>query len=98
MCANRIYVQRGVYDEFVSKVAEVVSKFRVGDGFHSETTHGPLIHNRAASKVNEHVQDAVSKGARVVLGGNLLPNLGPNFVSRRQKMTNMHILTAVCLA
>ncbi|KAH7367718.1 succinate-semialdehyde dehydrogenase [Plectosphaerella cucumerina] len=79
VCANRIYVQRGVYDEFVAKVAEVVSKFRVGDGFHSETTHGPLIHDRAASKVNEHVQDAVSKGARVVLGGNLLPNLGPNF-------------------
>ncbi|KAH6695091.1 succinate-semialdehyde dehydrogenase [Plectosphaerella plurivora] len=79
VCANRIFVQRSVYNKFVEKVAEVVSKFRVGDGFAADTTHGPLVHERAAQKVKEHVDDAVSKGARVVLGGNLLPELGPNF-------------------
>lgn len=79
VCANRVLVQRGIYDAFVAKVKEVVSKFKVGDGFAPDTTHGPLVHERAAAKVNEHVRDAVSKGARVVFGGNLLPELGPNF-------------------
>ena len=79
VCANRILVHRSVYDEFIRKVTDVVSRFKVGDGLDSETTHGPLIHERAAKKVQEHVQDAVSKGARVVLGGNALPALGPNF-------------------
>lgn len=79
VCANRILVQRGVYDKFVEKVADVVRTFRVGDGMDPNVTHGPLIHERAAKKVQEHVQDAVAKGARVVLGGNPLPSLGPNF-------------------
>lgn len=79
VCANRILVHRAVYDEFIQKVKEVVSQFKVGDGLDSQTTHGPLIHERAAKKVQEHVQDAVAKGARVVLGGKPLTSLGPNF-------------------
>ncbi|KAK4647492.1 succinate semialdehyde dehydrogenase NADP+ linked [Podospora bellae-mahoneyi] len=79
VCANRIFVQRGVYDEFASKFAAKVKEFKVGNGFENGTTHGPLIHHKAISKVEEHVRDAEKKGAMVLLGGNKLPDLGPNF-------------------
>ncbi|KAJ8118145.1 hypothetical protein OPT61_g803 [Boeremia exigua] len=79
VCANRILVHRDVYEKFISMVVEAVKKFRIGDGMAETTTHGPLIHNRAAAKVHDHIKDAVSKGARVVHGGKEL-NLGPNFV------------------
>jgi len=79
VCANRIFVQRGVYDEFSAKFAEAVRAFKVGNGFDKDTTHGPLIHSRAISKVNEHVRDAEAKGAKVLIGGSRLPDLGSNF-------------------
>ncbi|KAJ3500015.1 hypothetical protein NM208_g17240 [Fusarium decemcellulare] len=79
VCANRILVHRSVYDKFVQMVLDVVKTFVVGDGFGEKTTHGPLIHGRAVSKVAEHVQDAISKGAKLVHGGEPLPQLGPNF-------------------
>lgn len=79
VCANRILVHRSVYDKFVQMVLDVVKTFHVGDGFGEKTTHGPLIHGRAVAKVAEHVEDAVSKGAKVLHGGERLPNLGPNF-------------------
>ena len=79
VCANRIFVQRGVYDEFAAKLAAKVREFKVGHGFDAGVTHGPLIHDRAVDKVAQHVQDAQSKGATVVLGGHKLPDLGPNF-------------------
>jgi len=79
VCANRIYVQRGIYDEFAEKFAAKVREFRVGNGFEAGVTHGPLIHHRAVEKVERHVQDAKEKGAKVVLGGHTLPDLGPNF-------------------
>jgi succinate-semialdehyde dehydrogenase / glutarate-semialdehyde dehydrogenase len=79
VCANRILVHRNVYDKFVQMVVETVKQFQVGDGLAETTTHGPLIHNRAVQKVHEHVRDAVSKGAKVVLGGEPLPSLGPNY-------------------
>jgi succinate-semialdehyde dehydrogenase/glutarate-semialdehyde dehydrogenase len=69
VCANRILVQRGVYDAFVRKCIEAISAFKVGNGFEDGATHGPLIHQRAKDKVDAHVQDAVSKGAQVALGG-----------------------------
>ncbi|EEY23224.1 succinate-semialdehyde dehydrogenase [Verticillium alfalfae VaMs.102] len=79
VCANRILVQRQVYDAFTRKVLDIVRTFKVGDGLSETTTHGPLIHQRAAQKVDEHVKDAVSKGARVLHGGEPLKHLGPNF-------------------
>lgn len=79
VCANRIFVQRGIYDEFATKFTAQARAFKVGNGFEDGITHGPLIHHRAIDKVEEHVRDAESKGAKVVLGGHKLPDLGPNF-------------------
>ncbi|XP_064604978.1 succinate-semialdehyde dehydrogenase, mitochondrial-like isoform X2 [Liolophura sinensis] len=70
VCANRIMVQEGIYDQFVDKFAKAIEKeLVVGDGFDGSTTQGPLINKAALTKVDEHVQDAVSKGAKVVTGG-----------------------------
>lgn len=69
VCANRLYVQSGVYDAFAQKLAERVSKMKVGDGFAEGVTTGPLIDENALKKVKEHVADAVSKGAKVAVGG-----------------------------
>ncbi|KAG6058977.1 hypothetical protein E4U17_007200 [Claviceps sp. LM77 group G4] len=79
VCANRLYVQEGIYDEFVHKFTEKVNAFKVGHGFHEDTTHGPLIHGRAIDKVEAHIEDAKSKGAKVVSGGHKRPDLGTNF-------------------
>jgi succinate-semialdehyde dehydrogenase/glutarate-semialdehyde dehydrogenase len=79
VCANRILVHRAVYDKFVKMIVDEVSTFKVGDGLSEGTTHGPLIHNRAAQKVADHVTDAVSKGASLLLGGKVLTDLGPNY-------------------
>ena len=79
VCANRIYVQRGIYEEFVEKFTDKVKSFRVGNGFEDGITHGPLIHDRAISKVQAHVQDAESKGGKVTIGGKLMPEIGTNY-------------------
>ena len=79
VCANRIYVQDGVYDEFAKKFAEKVNGFHVGYGFDEGVTHGPVIHDRAVQKVEEHVKDAESKGGKVLVGGKKLTDLGSNF-------------------
>ena len=79
VCANRIYVQKGIYDEFVQKFTEKVKSFKVGNGFEKGITHGPLIHDRAVNKVASHVRDAEKKGGKVTIGGHQLENLGPNF-------------------
>jgi succinate-semialdehyde dehydrogenase/glutarate-semialdehyde dehydrogenase len=79
VCANRIYVQAGIYDEFATKFAEKVKGFKVGAGFGEGVTHGPVIHGRAVSKVDDHVQDAVKHGGKVLVGGQKLPDLGANF-------------------
>ncbi|CRK39251.1 hypothetical protein BN1708_001541 [Verticillium longisporum] len=70
VCANRIYVQRGLYDAFSARLADQVKGFRVGNGFEEGTTHGPLIHDRAVDKADAHVRDATAKGAKVLVGGN----------------------------
>lgn len=69
VCANRIYVQDGVYDVFAKKLEDAVSKMIVGDGFSSSSTLGPLITNDALDKVEEHIEDALKKGAVVQCGG-----------------------------
>ena len=69
VCANRIYVQDGVYDEFLSRFSQAISAMKVGDGLKGATQQGPLINMSAVEKVEEHLKDAVDKGARVVIGG-----------------------------
>ena len=69
VCANRLLVQDGVYDEFSKKLAAAVEEMRIGDGLLGETEQGPLIDMAAVEKVEEHIQDAVSKGAKVISGG-----------------------------
>ncbi|PPR05218.1 hypothetical protein CVT26_012294 [Gymnopilus dilepis] len=73
VCANRIYVQSSVYAEFTSRLAERVAQFKVGNGLEEGTTHGPLIHERAVQKVERHVNDAVEKGAQILVGGKAIP-------------------------
>jgi succinate-semialdehyde dehydrogenase / glutarate-semialdehyde dehydrogenase len=79
VCANRIYVQSGIYDEFAKAFAAKVKQFKVGGGYSEGVTHGPLIHERAIEKVEKHVKDAEKKGGKVIVGGQKMPDLGPNF-------------------
>jgi succinate-semialdehyde dehydrogenase/glutarate-semialdehyde dehydrogenase len=69
VCANRIYVQDGVYDAFAEKFAAKVAQFKVGDGVEAGVVIGPLIEEAALAKVEAHIADAVAKGARVKVGG-----------------------------
>ena len=69
VCANRLYVQDGVYDAFVEKLAAKVRGIRVGNGFDAGVTQGPMIDASAIAKIDSHVADAVAKGARVLVGG-----------------------------
>ncbi|SEK05744.1 succinate-semialdehyde dehydrogenase / glutarate-semialdehyde dehydrogenase [Sphingobium sp. AP50] len=69
VCANRLYIQAGVYDEFARKLAEKVRAMKVGDGFEEGVVVGPLIDANAKIKVEDHIADAVANGAEVVLGG-----------------------------
>jgi succinate-semialdehyde dehydrogenase / glutarate-semialdehyde dehydrogenase len=69
VCANRIYVQAGVYDAFAEKLVAAVAKLKVGNGFDPDVLQGPLIDFAAVEKVEDHIQDAVSKGGHVLFGG-----------------------------
>jgi len=69
VCANRIFVQDGIYDEFAKKFAAAAKAMKMGNGFGDGVTVGPLIEAAAVDKVEEHVQDAVAKGAKVAAGG-----------------------------
>lgn len=72
VCANRIYVQDGVYERFVELFAARVQTLKVGNGFESGVTQGPLIEPAALDKVQRHIDDAVAKGGRIVVGGQRL--------------------------
>jgi succinate-semialdehyde dehydrogenase/glutarate-semialdehyde dehydrogenase len=76
VCANRMLVQAGVYDEFVEKLAEAASAMKVGPGYEDGVTQGPLIDAAAVEKVEDHVADMVAKGAKVVTGGKRVGNDG----------------------
>ena len=78
VCANRLYVQDSVYDRFAEKLQQAVSKLQIGDGLQPNVTIGPLIDEKAIAKVQEHIADALGKGARVVTGGKV-HELGGNF-------------------
>lgn len=72
VCANRLYVQEGVYDAFVEKFAAKVGAMKVGNGFEDGVVQGPLIEDAAVEKVQRHVDDAKAKGGKVVVGGSKL--------------------------
>ncbi|MBC7859419.1 MAG: NADP-dependent succinate-semialdehyde dehydrogenase [Burkholderiaceae bacterium] len=69
VCANRIYVQDGVYDAFAAKLVAAVAKLKVGDGQEAGVTQGPMIDVKAVQKVEEHIADALAKGGRLLAGG-----------------------------
>ncbi|HVZ91745.1 MAG TPA: NADP-dependent succinate-semialdehyde dehydrogenase [Rhizomicrobium sp.] len=69
VCANRLYVQAGVYDAFVEKLKVAVGKLKVGNGVEPGVTQGPLIDEAAVKKVEEHIADAAAKGGKIVMGG-----------------------------
>jgi succinate-semialdehyde dehydrogenase/glutarate-semialdehyde dehydrogenase len=95
VCANRFYVQEGVYDAFVEKLAAKARGIKVGNGFETGVSQGPLIDDQAITKVESHVADAVSKGARVVVGGQrlgdrfytptVLANVTPDMLCSREE-------------
>ena len=70
VCANRFYVQSGVYDQFVEKLAAKAGAIKVGNGFEAGINQGPMIDDQAIIKVEAHVADALAKGARLLVGGN----------------------------
>jgi succinate-semialdehyde dehydrogenase/glutarate-semialdehyde dehydrogenase len=76
VCANRLYVHDSVYDAFVDKLKVAVANLKIGNGLDQGITTGPLIDEKAVCKIQEHIEDAVSLGAKVVAGGR---SLGGNF-------------------
>ncbi len=97
VCANRILVQEGVYEEFTGKLVDAVALLRIGDGLKGATDQGPLIDMNAIAKVEEHIADALSKGAAVATGGKrhalggtffeptVLTNVKPNMMVAREE-------------
>lgn len=80
VCANRLFVHESIYDEFARKFTDKLSRtVTLGNGLDSGVTHGPVIHDRAMKKVRSHIEDATSKGANILLGGNKREDLGENF-------------------
>ena len=75
VCANRIYVQAGVYDAFAEKLAAAVDKLSVGDGLQDGTTTGPLINEKAVDKVRDHIRDVLEGGGQVLTGGKPMEGL-----------------------
>jgi succinate-semialdehyde dehydrogenase/glutarate-semialdehyde dehydrogenase len=69
VCANRIYVQDGIYEQFAEKLVAAVGKLKVGNGVEPGVTQGPLIDEKAVQKVEQHVADALAKGGRLLTGG-----------------------------
>ncbi len=69
VCANRLYVQDGVYDAFAAKLVAAVARLKVGNGLQEGVTQGPLIDEKAVLKVEQHIADALAKGARLLAGG-----------------------------
>ena len=78
VCANRLLVQEKVYDEFVTKLAKAAAAMKVGNGVETGVMQGPLINKAAVEKVEEHIEDAVKKGGKIIIGGKR-HSLGGNF-------------------
>ncbi|KAK4556236.1 hypothetical protein LTR86_006933 [Recurvomyces mirabilis] len=80
VCANRLYVQRSVHDEFVEKLLARMKKFKIGSGLDPSVTHGPLVNKAGVRKVKDHIDDAVSKGAKLVYGGEVPADMQGYFI------------------
>ena len=80
VCANRIYVQSGIYDRFAARLADTVAGMKVGNGLDDDTKIGPLIDEKAVQKVERHVADALSKGAKAIIGGKRIEGPGTFYV------------------
>ena len=78
---NRVFVQAGVHDSFVARLATRVAALKVGPASDEASQIGPMINARAVEKIDRHVRDALERGARVVVGGQRLFSLGPNYYS-----------------
>lgn len=79
VCANRVFVQAGIYEKLAAAVAKGVAAFTLGDGSDPKSTHGPLITPQAAQKVDKHVRNAIELGAKLLVGGKLANDLGDSF-------------------
>ena len=79
VCANRIYVQSGVYEDFTRKLVEALSHKKQGNGFDEDVVFGPLVSDQAVAKVRTHVADATELGAKIVVGGDISETLGGRF-------------------
>ncbi|MBS0294132.1 MAG: NAD-dependent succinate-semialdehyde dehydrogenase [Proteobacteria bacterium] len=79
VCPNRVFVQRGVFDAFAHKLAARVAALTVGPASNPASQIGPMINDRAVEKIERHVRDAIAKGAKVLTGGQRLPELGPTY-------------------
>jgi succinate-semialdehyde dehydrogenase / glutarate-semialdehyde dehydrogenase len=79
VCPNRVYVQAGVHDRFVDKLASCIGALKVGPASDAASQIGPMINARAVEKIERHVGNAIERGARVIVGGGRLPALGPNY-------------------
>jgi len=79
VCPNRVFVQQSVHDAFVEKLAAQVGALKVGPASAADSQIGPMINQRAVDKIDRHVQDALARGARVVVGGQRLSALGPHY-------------------
>ena len=79
VCANRVFVQRAVFDDFAQKLAARVAALQVGPASDPASQIGPMINDRAVEKIERHAQDAVARGAKVLTGGRRLPELGPTY-------------------
>jgi len=88
VCANRIYVQSGIYDRFAEKLAATASSMKVGNGLDQDVKIGPLIDEKAVQKVERHVADALSKGAKAIIGGKRID--GPGTFFAPTVLTNVH--------
>jgi succinate-semialdehyde dehydrogenase / glutarate-semialdehyde dehydrogenase len=80
VCANRLYVQKGIHDTFVEKLLEKMSKFKIGSGLDPSVTHGPLVNRAGVTKTRQHIDDALSKGAKLVTGGKVRNDLEGYFI------------------
>jgi succinate-semialdehyde dehydrogenase/glutarate-semialdehyde dehydrogenase len=80
VCANRLYVQRGIHDQFVEALLQRMKNFKVGSGLDPTVTHGPLVNQAGVIKVKQHIDDAISKGAKLIFGGKIRDDLDGYFI------------------
>ena len=96
LSVERCYVQRTMYEKFVAACVEKTRQLRVGNGMDADTEVGPLIHERQLRTVEQHVQNARARGARVLCGGERLSSLGPNFYAPTVLADVTHEMRIMC--